>query len=62
MALRYSLDRGDLADRIETAVQDVLSSGTRTADIMAEGCKEISTSAMGDALIAVLDSKLAEAA
>ena len=62
MALRYSLDRGDLADRIETAVQDVLSSGTRTADIMAEGCQEISTSAMGDALIAVLDSKLAEAA
>jgi len=54
MALRYSLERGDLADMIETAVQDVLNSGTRTADIMAEGCREVGTHAMGDAVIASL--------
>ncbi len=54
MCLRYSFDQGDLADRIETAVQDVLNSGTRTPDIMADGCTEISTSAMGDAILAAL--------
>ncbi|PCJ00263.1 MAG: 3-isopropylmalate dehydrogenase [Alphaproteobacteria bacterium] len=55
MCLRYSFEQGDLADRIETAVQDVLNSGTRTPDIMAKGCTEISTSAMGDALISALE-------
>ena len=55
MCLRYSFDQGDLADKIESAVQDVLNSGTRTPDIMADGCTEISTSAMGDALIAALE-------
>ncbi|PCK00322.1 MAG: 3-isopropylmalate dehydrogenase [Zetaproteobacteria bacterium] len=54
MCLRYSFDQGDLADKIEYAVQDVLNSGTRTPDIMAHGCTEISTSGMGDALIAAL--------
>lgn len=54
MCLRYSFDQGDLADKIEIAVQDVLNSGTRTPDIMADGCTEISTSAMGDAIIATL--------
>ncbi|MCB9995971.1 MAG: 3-isopropylmalate dehydrogenase [Rhodospirillales bacterium] len=62
MALRYSLNRGDLADRIETAAQDVLSQGLRTADIMADGCKEISTSEMGDALVSALTQAMAEAA
>ncbi len=56
MALRYSLDRGDLADMIERAVQDVLSAGRRTPDIMAAGCTEISTAAMGDALITALET------
>ena len=51
MALRYSLNEGALADKIDLAVQNVLNSGTRTADIMAEGCSEVSTSAMGDALL-----------
>lgn len=54
MCLRYSLDQGALADRIETAVQDVLNAGTRTGDIMAEGCNEVSTSDMGDAVIETL--------
>ena len=62
MALRYSLDLGAQADMIEQAVQDVLNSGTRTPDIMADGCTECSTSDMGDALIEKLKSKEAKAA
>lgn len=54
MALRYSLNEGELAERIDAAVQKVLNNGTRTADIMAEGCHSVSTSKMGDALIAAL--------
>lgn len=51
MGLRYSLNQGDLASTIETAAQSVLNSGTRTADIMAEGCSCVSTEEMGDALL-----------
>ena len=54
MCLRYSFDQGTLADKIETAVQTVLNNGTRTPDIMADGCREVSTAEMGDALIAAL--------
>ena len=54
MCLRYSFDQGDLADKIEAAVQRVLNNGIRTPDIMAKDCCEVSTSAMGDALIAEL--------
>ncbi|MGH1376484.1 MAG: 3-isopropylmalate dehydrogenase [Alphaproteobacteria bacterium] len=55
MCLRYSLNQGALADRVEAAVQDILTSGVRTPDIMAEGCTQTSTSGMGDALIAALE-------
>ncbi|MCB1531501.1 MAG: 3-isopropylmalate dehydrogenase [Alphaproteobacteria bacterium] len=54
MCLRYSFDRANLATRIENAVQAVLNDGTRTADIMADNCHEVSTSGMGDALLAAL--------
>lgn len=56
MCLRYSFDQGNLADKIENAVQTVLNNGTRTPDIMADGCTESSTSEMGDALIAALNT------
>ncbi len=56
MALRYSLNQPPLADAIEAGVQSVLGAGIRTADIMAPGCREASTSAMGDALIGTLNS------
>ncbi len=56
MGLRYSLNQGDLADAIEQAAQNVLNSGTRTADIMADGCTQVSTDAMGDALITELSA------
>lgn len=62
MALRYSLNEGVAADMIERAVQDVLGRGIRTADIMAEGCRQVSTAEMGDALLAALDGVVAKAA
>lgn len=62
MALRYSLNLGAQADMIEQAVQDVLNNGTRTPDIMADGCTECSTSDMGNALITALSQQLKKAA
>jgi len=54
MLLRYSFDRGDLADQVEAAVQRVLDDGIRTVDIAAEDGCAVSTSAMGDAVVAAL--------
>jgi 3-isopropylmalate dehydrogenase len=54
MMLRYSLGAGDTADRIEKAVSDVLDQNLRTADIMSEGMTSVSTSEMGDAVVAAL--------
>ena len=54
MALRYSLDLGNEADQIEMAVQSVLDEGLRTKDIMSKNMREVSTSDMGDAIIAKL--------
>jgi 3-isopropylmalate dehydrogenase len=42
------------ADRIEVAVQKVLSQGLRTADIYTEGTKKVSTIEMGNAVVAAL--------
>lgn len=57
MALRYSFDAGDEATRVEKAVEKVLADGARTADLMGpEGGTPISTSDMGDAVIAALDA------
>ena len=57
MALRYSFDLGDEADRLEAAVQQVLADGLRTADLMGpEGGTAVSTAAMGDAIVAALDA------
>ncbi|MEB4593375.1 3-isopropylmalate dehydrogenase [Candidatus Thiothrix sp. Deng01] len=56
MLLRYSLNRGDLADRIEAAVKQVLAAGVRTGDIYAEGCRKVGTAAMGDAVVAALQA------
>ncbi|MFW1676306.1 3-isopropylmalate dehydrogenase [Pontibacter sp. JAM-7] len=56
MMLRYSLDAGDTADRIEAAVSKVLDQGLRTADIWSEGTEKVSTSQMGDAVVAALSA------
>ena len=42
------------ADLLEAAVQKVLDDGLRTKDILSPGKKEVSTSEMGDAIIAKL--------
>jgi 3-isopropylmalate dehydrogenase len=59
MALRYSFDQGAEADRLEAAVEKVLAEGYRTADLLGEeGVQPVSTSGMGDALLAALDASL----
>ena len=50
MALRYSLGRPDLADRVETAVEAALDGGARTRDLGGT----LGTRAMGDAVLARL--------
>lgn len=47
MMLRYSFDLDQEAAAVETAVQQVLTEGFRTADIMAEGCIQVGTEEMG---------------
>ncbi len=54
MMLRYSFDLKTEADKLEAAVQTVLASGIRTADIMQEGKRKVSTSEMGDAVLKAL--------
>ena len=59
MALRYSFDMLDEAARIEAAVAKVLADGLRTADLLGpQGGHAISTTQMGDAIIAALDASL----
>ncbi|MBT4933255.1 MAG: 3-isopropylmalate dehydrogenase [Rhodospirillaceae bacterium] len=55
MCLRYSFDMGDDADLIEQAVQNVLGAGLRTADIVSDGMTAISTTAMGEAIVAEME-------
>ena len=51
MMLRYTLDKPEMADRIEKAVSDVLDDGLRTADIYSEGMTKVGTTAMGAAVL-----------
>jgi 3-isopropylmalate dehydrogenase len=54
MMLRFSLNQPEAAERIESAVSQVLAAGLRTADIWSEGTKRTSTSEMGDAVLAAI--------
>jgi 3-isopropylmalate dehydrogenase len=56
MALRYSLDMGELADKVDQAIAAVLAKGLRTADIKSEGSTVVSTSGMGEALLKELQA------
>ncbi|MBI3369594.1 MAG: 3-isopropylmalate dehydrogenase [Burkholderiales bacterium] len=60
MMLRYSLQQPAAADRIESAVRAVLSSGLRTGDIASEGTRTVGTREMGDAVVAALLAKPAK--
>jgi len=54
MMLRYSLGEAVLADSIEAAVNKALDEGYRTGDIYTDGMNKVSTSEMGDAIVANL--------
>ena len=54
MLLRYSLNDEARAQQIEHAVQKVLEQGLRTGDIFEDGCKLVSCSEMGDAVLSAL--------
>jgi 3-isopropylmalate dehydrogenase len=56
MLLRYSLGRGDLAERIENACIAVLDQGLRTPDIMQDGMTQVSTGDMGRAVVDALNA------
>ena len=54
MLLRYSFGRETEAKRIETAVETVLESGLRTADIAQKGEPTVGSRAIADAVLAAL--------
>ncbi len=51
MALRYSFEMGDLANKLDQAIAAVLAKGLRTADIKSDGATVVSTAQMGEAII-----------
>jgi 3-isopropylmalate dehydrogenase len=55
MALRYSFGLGEVGDKIEVAIANVLASGLRTADLRGSGGKTVGTREMGDAILVELD-------
>jgi len=54
MALRYSFNMGEEADRLDAAIAAALAKGLRTADIKSEGAKIVSTAEMGEAIVGEL--------
>ena len=58
MALRYSFNLGELADRVEKAISDVLAKGLRTADIAGGAATTLSTAKMGAAILAELQATM----
>jgi len=57
MALRYSFGLGEAADRIETAIADVLARPAHRRH-QGDATATISTAAMGDAIVAALQKAL----
>jgi 3-isopropylmalate dehydrogenase len=55
MMLRYSLNLPEQANRIEKAVQTVLTAGYRTVDIYTTGCIKVGTQEMGKAVLKALN-------
>ena len=56
MLLRYSFAMDEDADLIERAATNVLAKGSRTADVMAPGATQVSTTAMGDGILRELEA------
>ena len=57
MMLRYGLEREDAAATIEAAVERVLDSGARTADIARRNEKVVGTREMGDRIRAAMSDR-----
>ena len=57
MMFRYSLNLSAEADMLERAIEGVLKLGLRTADIMSDGCKKLSTAEMGNAVMEALEKE-----
>ena len=55
LMLRYSLGLTEEAACIERAVEEVLDSGARTADIFVEGTTRVSTVEMGDRVVSAIN-------
>ena len=55
LMLRYSLGLTEEAACIERAVEEVLDSGVRTADIFVEGTTQVSTVEMGDRVVSAIN-------
>ena len=56
MLLRYTLNRLDLAEKVENAVGRVLDRGLRTGDIAPPNSATVTTQEMGDAVVAALSA------
>lgn len=56
MMLRYSLNQAELAEKIDSAVSDVLNQGYRTKDIAGDSQKVVGTEEMGDLVVKALES------
>ena len=54
MMLRYTFNKNEQADRIETAVKSVLAQGLRTADIFEPGTTKVGTAEIGNAVVKAL--------
>jgi len=57
--LRYSFDMEEDASLVEAAVEAVLDAGLRTGDIMSASKTLVSTTQMGEAVVAELDKRAA---
>lgn len=51
MALKYSLEKPDLADQLDKAISATLADGYRTGDIWSDGFKKLGTAEMGEAVL-----------
>jgi len=56
MMLRYSLNQAELAEKIDSAVSDVLDQGYRTKDIAGDSQQVVGTEEMGDLVVKALES------
>ena len=54
MLFQYSLDRSDIAKELHHAVQKALAAGYRTLDIQTQGCREVGTEEMAQAICTYL--------